>query len=147
MTEKWLPESDNKFKENIKITHYDLRLINKESLERIKWHEGEALRLREANGLTATFYIPETHPIVTGNLIQDGRRFEWKSFSGGKEWRETYYVKTFKPYGTLAYILSDAERAKLNLGHRYYWEMDCLFERAEPVIRTSGILIEDIIKL
>lgn len=139
---------DDKCVGNIKVIHYQESQLDKDVLAEIEYHEKEAIRLRAQLNMNVSFFIPEHHPIIFHNLLKERRRFEWNETSGGnKGIRSTYFVQSIKPTGGLKYILTGEEMKKAKADNVYYYEIECLFERHEPVVGTSGYSRERLINL
>ena len=133
--------------ENIKIIHYDERLLDKDILLEIEFHEKEALRLREKLGMYISVFVPENHPMIFQKLAKVGKRFEWNEKVDGKDWRETFVIKSVERNGAMTYVLTKTELDEIGFSpDKIYYEISCLYERTEPIVRTTGFARENIFK-
>ena len=126
---------------------YDDLNLDKDRLMEIEYHEKRAIELRKEMGMYVVFYLPEDNPCIKDRLIRDNRRLEFNERMNGTDYRSTYFVTKVEPYGSISNILSQEEMNSIGATHfMRFHKVETLFERPQPIPRTTGQPKEKIIK-
>lgn len=117
--------------------------IDEEVLKQIEFHEKEALRLRKEAGMTVKIFTHRFHSVISNKLVFEGMRLEWEEADTQKPYRETLMVNSVDWVGDISNVFpSNKSEIYKNAGDfkDEYYEINCTFEKAAPVMRIGGYL-------